>query len=402
MRHLSLGLLASAALLAAPLSHASQTKSTHGAHVTAAPKAGTLLSSSTLAAPLSLPEAGSAFRITYTATNGVTGHDTVPVTGEVIFPNGPAPKGGWPIVAWAHGTVGLNDSCAPSLNAHSKHDTTYLTAWLNRGFAIVATDYQGLGGPGMHPYLNTRAEAYSVLDAIRASLSGLKNLQNKILIVGHSQGAGAAFASAAFAPAYSPDLNIRGTVTTGIPFITPQMAMALVQPAPQGAPTPAPGQDPLVSYILLIGASLGGLNPNFHPEAAFTPAAMNAYHAASETCLTGLEDDVAKEGLTRQSAFQPTLPQALAPAFVSLSYPTLHLKQPLFVGTGGADQDVPTQAQLGLVKAACAAGTTVQAHLYRGLNHSQSVNASLADSAAFTQAVMNDQPVNSICSPVAQ
>ncbi|GBR51787.1 hypothetical protein AA106555_0686 [Neokomagataea thailandica NBRC 106555] len=399
MRHRSFALLAGFAFLAPSFAAAKHTPQHHTAS-TQTP--GALLSSSPLAAPLSLPEAGAAFRISYTATDGVTGHGIIPVTGEVIFPAGPAPQGGWPIVAWAHGTVGLNDSCAPSLNAHSKRDATYLTAWLKRGFAIVATDYQGLGGPGMHPYLNTRAEAYSVLDAIRASLSGLRNLQNKILIVGQSQGAGAAFASAAFAPAYSPDLNIRGTVATGIPFITPQMATALVQPLPSGTPSPAPGQDPLVSYVLLIGASLGGLSPDFHPEAAFTPAAMNAYRAASETCLTGLEDDVAKEGLTRQSAFKPTLPQALAPAFMSLSYPTLHLKQPLFVGTGSADQDVPTAAQLGLVKAACAAGTTVQAHLYRGLNHSQTVNASLADSAAFTQAVMNNQPVTPICAPVAQ
>lgn len=58
--------------------------------------------------------------------------------------------------------------------------------------------------------------------------------------------------------------------------------------------------------------------------------------------------------------------------------------------------------QLGLVKAACAAGTIVQAHIYKGLNHDQTVNASLPDSAAFTKAVMADQPVPSNCTPTPE
>lgn len=63
------------------------------------------------------------------------------------------------------------------------------------------------------------------------------------------------------------------------------------------------------------------------------------------------------------------------------------------MGTSELDRYVPPTLQHGLVKAACAAGTTVQVHVYKGLNHVQTVNASLADSAAFTQAVMNGQPV---------
>lgn len=59
---------------------------------------------------------------------------------------------------------------------------------MKRGFAVVGTDYQGLGTTGTHAYLNTRVEAYSVLDGVRAALASVQGLQNKIMIVGQSQG----------------------------------------------------------------------------------------------------------------------------------------------------------------------------------------------------------------------
>ena len=103
------------------------------------------------------------------------------------------------MLAWAHGTVGIADICAPSWQARSYRDVRYLNEWLSQGFAIVATDYQGLGTPGAHPYLKVRPEAYSVLDSVRAVLKDVAGLANKIVIIGQSQGGGAAFATAAFA-----------------------------------------------------------------------------------------------------------------------------------------------------------------------------------------------------------
>ncbi|MBB2205352.1 lipase family protein [Gluconacetobacter takamatsuzukensis] len=362
--------------------------------------AGTLTGQAPLDAADGVPGSGRALAVTYLSTDGVTGSGLVPVTGEVIYPPGPPPPGGWPIVAWAHGTVGIAAACAPSRNPHSLRDQDYLGAWLRRGFAIVATDYQGLGGGGTHPYLNARAEAYSVLDGVRAALSGLPDLRDTVMIVGQSQGAGAAFAAASYAPAYAPTLDIRGTVATGIPYMTPEIAKSLMH---GGAGRMPKGQvDPVVAYALLIAASAAGLDPAFDPAAAFTPRAMRAFHAASQTCLSDLLDIVRDDGLTRANSFRPTLPHALAPALRAMAFPTLKLAAPLFVGTGAEDRDVAPLGQLLLVRDACRAGTTVQAHLYKGLDHGQTVMASLADSAAFTRAVMTGAPVTPDCAPVAR
>lgn len=362
--------------------------------------AGQLVNSAPLDAGLSLPDAGKSLRITYLSTNGITGSGLVPVTAEVIFPKGEAPAGGWPIVAWSHGTVGIADSCAPSLHPYTERNKAYLTAWLNRGFAIVATDYQGLGGEGPHPYLNVRTEAYSVLDSIRAALAGVPGLQNKVMLVGQSQGAGAAFGAAAYAPDYAPALDIRGTVATGIPYMTPEVLKMLLTQKEHTSPKAKKAikqQDPVVAYALLLGASLGNIDPDFKPDEAFTAKAMPAYQSASKMCLGPLMAQIKEDGLTRKNALQPTFGKALSPVFQGMMYPTLALKQPLFVGTGSADIDVAASSQQALVKAACAAGAMVQAHVYKGLDHSQTVLASLPDSAAFTKAVMDGQPVTGNC-----
>ena len=39
---------------------------------------------------------------------------TIVVSGDVAVPKGKAPKGGWPVITWAHGTVGIADACAPT------------------------------------------------------------------------------------------------------------------------------------------------------------------------------------------------------------------------------------------------------------------------------------------------
>src|SRR3954454_16442405 len=132
------------------------------------------------------------------------GGKPVAVSGTVTLPKGQAPRGGWPIVTWGHGTTGIADICAPSRDgaanpAHGLISYIYplLETWLKRGYAIVRTDYEGLGPPGDHPYLIGDSEGYGVLDAVRAARKIEPRLSKKIVIAGHSQGGQAALFAAA-------------------------------------------------------------------------------------------------------------------------------------------------------------------------------------------------------------
>jgi len=356
---------------------------------------GQLLRSEKLPTTLGLAQAADAVRILYSSTDGIDGKSLTTVSGALFLPKGSAPPGGWPLIAWAHGTVGLADICAPSWAGRSYRDVLYLNTWLGEGYAVVATDYQGLGTPGPHPYLAARAEAYGVLDSARAVLKGIPGLADRIVIVGQSQGAGAAFATAGFAPRYAPDLDIRGTVATGTPYLA---AKTLARPST----TPADKVDRTIGYLLYIGLLLQQLDPSLEGSTLFTDKALPVFEQARIACIGGLESDVVTAGLTRANSLKADFARLVGQHLGTLVYPTLKLAQPIFIGTGEQDGDVDPAMQLDLVKDACAAGSTVEAHLYAGLTHSDTVNASLKDSLPFVRKVMQGEAVAPVCAPQAE
>jgi dienelactone hydrolase len=146
-----------------------------------------------------------------------TGIDGKPnaVSGLVHLPKGKAPKGGWPVITYAHGTTGIADQCAPSV-APDAPITSYadplLERWLKAGWAVVRTDYEGLGTADVHPYLNGQSEGRSVLDIVRAARALDPRVSaKKVIISGHSQGGHAALFAASLAKRYTPELRVRGT-----------------------------------------------------------------------------------------------------------------------------------------------------------------------------------------------
>src|SRR5262245_64589025 len=113
------------------------------------------------------PKSATAWKIFYVST-GIDGR-SVEVSGVVVAPDTPNPLGGRPIVAWAHGTTGVADDCAPS-NAENFFDRIpHLPTLIALDYVVVATDYEGLGTPGVHPYLVGLSAARSVLDSVRAA-----------------------------------------------------------------------------------------------------------------------------------------------------------------------------------------------------------------------------------------
>src|SRR5690606_34020729 len=81
------------------------------------------------------------------------------------------------------------------------------------GFAVVSTDYEGLGGPGTHPYLVGTSEGRSMLDAGLAARQ-LPDLGAGAAagLVGFSQGGHAALFAAQLAAEWSPQLSVLGVV----------------------------------------------------------------------------------------------------------------------------------------------------------------------------------------------
>src|SRR3954466_5558007 len=178
---------------------------------------GALIWARKLTGEAALKSAGKNWLVLYRSV-GVDGK-SIAVSGTVSLPKGKAPKNGWRVISYDHGTTGIADQCAPSKDATSNPAHLYnayayplLNKWLKAGFAVVRTDYQGLGTPGVHQYLVGTAEGRSTLDIVRAARKLTPAIGKRFAIAGHSQGGHAALWGAALAPKYTPELDLRGTV----------------------------------------------------------------------------------------------------------------------------------------------------------------------------------------------
>jgi pimeloyl-ACP methyl ester carboxylesterase len=168
---------------------------------------------------------GEATRIMYRSTD--SNDDANAVTGTYIDPaapwTGPGPR---PLVVLAPGTQGQGDQCAPSkmlnnvitytppLGFMVEYEVLAAYALLSQGYGVVITDYEGLGTPGAHTYVNRASQGHAVLDAARAAqqLPGTKiSGDGPVATYGYSQGGGAAAAAAEIAGEYAPELDLVGT-----------------------------------------------------------------------------------------------------------------------------------------------------------------------------------------------
>lgn len=138
-------------------------------------------------------------------------------------------------MSWAHGTTGAAQSCGPSQvlnpvvplneyflvggNSWTDYGIPAIEEFIQEGYVVVATDYQGQGGGGKHQYALAATNARDTIDAARAA-SSMKETGagKKTIIYGWSQGGGVAVAAASM-PEYfsqkgtaSDNLELMGSV----------------------------------------------------------------------------------------------------------------------------------------------------------------------------------------------
>ncbi|CAM3164204.1 lipase [Pseudomonas floridensis] len=361
--------------------------------VPAAP--GQLLGSGALTPSQSLDNASRNIRFLYTSTDGLDGNKRVVVSAALFIPKGSPPPGGWPLMAWAHGTVGIADSCAPSLAGRSPRDKRYLNEWLAQGYAVVATDYQGLGTPGPHPYGLSRPLAFDIIDSIRAVIGANFDLAKRVVVFGQSQGGRAAFATAVYAKAYAPDLNIVGVVATGTPY-----AGVRQRPAEAGVGKVGGFNASTFSYNLLRLSTGMLLDPAFVPGDYLHERAMPAFELSKRACLHAINQRVISDRLTFDNSFKRSPQSVLDRINRASAYPTLKSDIPIFIGTGGQDHDVSVTQQTALVTDACKAGSRIEWHLYPELDHSATVNGSLNDSTQFVRKAFAGEVITGNCRSV--
>jgi pimeloyl-ACP methyl ester carboxylesterase len=307
--------------------------------------------------------------------------DRVSVSGTVSIPEGKAPKGGFPVITYAHGTTGVADACAPSRNAAGGPVIPYveyvypqLSAFLDAGYAVLRTDYQGLGTPGPHPYLIGKSEGRSVLDIVRAAQELSPKIGDDYAIAGHSQGGHAALFAAGMADNWVPEQNLAGTIAYAPASHLKEQAQAI-----EGLTSPS-GLTALATLIL-YGASTA--NTGVQPDVLMTPETYAFWPDLDETCLPELGESDSLGGyapadLLRDGANTNTLFNVL-----DRNNPAVTTSAPILLAQGEADTTVfPVFTNL-LDDELQALNDSVDYQKYPGVTHGEIVAAAQPQALEF-------------------
>ncbi|MEU4313735.1 lipase family protein [Nocardia sp. NPDC024068] len=348
---------------------------------------GKLLTSQPLTTTAALPSAARTELITYMSSDA-HGRPIV-VSGTVAVPSSPPPPSGWPVISWAHGTTGYADPCAPSRDTSTGpvHDylgrvTDVLDTWIQRGFAVVHTDYQGLGTPGGHPYINGISEANTVTDIVRAARSADRSIGRDWIAVGHSQGGQAALFTAQYARNRQPELSLKGAVAIAPGGIDLSRMVEFVDSG-------GPGAEAAAAFVPLIVLGAQAAEPAIDPDRLFTPAAEPLVQAARTGCLAQIRE---VPPVPPTEIFEPDADFAALTGYLEAQDPSdTQPEVPVMIAQGTADALVTKPSTDALVDALCGRGTDLRYRVYEGRDHRATIPASLVDTREFVTAVLTGQ-----------
>jgi hypothetical protein len=303
-----------------------------------------------------------AARVVYRSTNGDSGAPTT-VSGSVFTPEGEPPQGGWPVIALAHGTTGLDKECAPSLTDDLWALSEPVLGYVKSGYAVALADYQGLGEDGVHPYSDAKTAALNVIDSVRALRHAFKDVSTRWLAFGGSQGGGAAWAADEQAAVYAPELDLVGAVAN-----SPAADLTgVVDKAQRGALT-----DDQMPLFLTIVESVARLHPEVD-RADFRSGAAANYWVPLLSCNPETSTyRAAQRKRLKPEEFAPRTPAAagrLRDVLARWALPQRALSAPLSVDYGGADTYIDARWTTDAIARQCALGGVVQWQLQQGRGH---------------------------------
>ena len=325
---------------------------------------------------------------------------TTESTGLVITPT--EATADMPVLTWCHGTTGLGDAACPSAQPDPAREfLPYFTigatqqidcgipglqAFLDAGWVVCATDYQGLGTPGLHQYTLNRTNARDAVNIVHAAHRMGLRLSNQVAAVGWSQGGAAAAAVAELnADDFGP-LELVGVVpmSPGVPDIALKMPSGNFIEA-LFDPTMAPD-----SHLFMILAAMGSTFAELSLDDMFTPLGKEILAGTADTQpVHHLNDTLARLHLTRGGIveFDQSKYDALLAAMSAASAGQARPRCPVLVCidgfAGGTAVPVPWQEQY--VKQVTELGGDVTTTVYPDDDHFSLPTSCVADARRWLE-----------------
>src|ERR1700723_3692260 len=331
-----------------------------------------------------LPPGIAATRILY-YTRTASGKDAL-ASGVVLVPYGRTPNGGWTLLAWSHGTSGVARSCAPSLMKSLFYNWEGLYEYVLMGYAVVATDYTGLGTEGRHAYLDMSSNGTDVIHSVSAAHAAVSTLSEKWLVIGHSQG-GLSSLGVAELEGVIKDPNFLGIV-----------ALAGASDLEDGIDAVVSARLPVLNGLLgfwVFGAK--SVYPELELGDILTKKALAIYSASvNDGC------SAASGAFAVLSTDEMLLPgwkdNRYIKQFLARNRPGIRPTYGPLLLVGGDDDLLFTESPgTKIFQRLCSSGARVQRNLYPGLGHDPVVYGSLRDQREWIAARFSGEPAPSNC-----
>jgi pimeloyl-ACP methyl ester carboxylesterase len=308
----------------------------------------------------------------------------IAVSGFAFIPAGTPPSDGWPVLSYAHGTVGIADKCAPSQKI-GLVEQAIATLFNAQGIAVVATDYEGLGTPNRHPYLVGESEGRGVLDIVSAArqIPG-ESLSATTLIWGHSQGGHAALFGGQLAKSWSPDLRVVGVVAGAPPSQLNNVADSLTNSKYRG-------------YLFMVTAGLQSATPSLNIDDVLTEKGKSLLPIVDTGCNNAVFSTFNRDPLDTLIKRESFKTGPWADALARNEPGTIRIDAPVLIVHGTADEQIPVATSAKLLSRMCANGTTVQRKTFKGQDHGGTALASIGDVVAFGIARLAGIPAPTSC-----
>jgi alpha-beta hydrolase superfamily lysophospholipase len=256
---------------------------------------------------------------------------------------------------------------------------------VSQGYVVVATDYEGLGTPGTHPYLVGESEARGVLDIVKAAQQIPETgASARTFVWGQSQGGQAALFAGEIQPTYAPELDLLGVVA-GAP-VTDASAMF-----PAAATIPE-----TLGFAVMGLMGIEAAYPDAKIADVLTPAGLEKTKIVDQKCY-GAVLDAFKQPVDEVIARNPSEVAPFPDLFAADTAGNVAVAAPMLVYQGLSDDVVYKVFTDQYVKKACALGNTVEYKTFTGKDHYEENDAAEKDVLEWMQARLAGAPAPSTC-----
>jgi alpha-beta hydrolase superfamily lysophospholipase len=255
------------------------------------------------------------------------------------------------------------------------------------GYAVVATDYAGLGTEGRHAYLDMLSNATDVVNSVPAAHAAVTDLSQKWLVVGHSQG-GLASLGVAELEGEIKDPNFLGTV-----------ALAGASDLRDSIDAVLKARVPVLNGLMAFWVyGVKTVYPKLDLRDVLTRQALTIYDASVENGCS--EASGAFSALPTDEILQPDWnDNRYIKQFLARDRPGVQsVFGPLLLVGGGDDPLFTESAGLKTFQRLCAAGGQIQRKIYPGLSHDPVVYGSFRDQMDWIAARFAGRSAPSDCS----